>query len=273
MLKNYLFYSKGEIKFLINKNENTAELVGLSFGDGGLTYRSNSKRVKFQLRGHLIEDKEHYDNHIIPLFNKEIMFPIFGRNVGIVFNKNKCFYGLTVESVKIEKYFNELGIPSGIKDKLYVPKWIKNNKKFVFRFLRGFLDTDGCVSCQRNYSIRSNKFHTQIRIYLSCTSENLMKEIGELLKNLGFKILFRSEKRKNWKRLYRITLSGGVQVDRWFELIGSKNLKHITKYLIWKKFGFCPPYTTLDERKKILKKVDSPYTYYAEMPERSNGTR
>lgn len=62
---------------MIKRNENTAELVGLSFGDGGLTYRSNSNRVRFQLRGHLIEDKDHYDSHIIPLFNKEVMLPIF----------------------------------------------------------------------------------------------------------------------------------------------------------------------------------------------------
>ena len=50
---------------MIKKNENTAELIGLSFGDGGLTYRKNSNRVKFQLRGHLTEDKEHYDSYII----------------------------------------------------------------------------------------------------------------------------------------------------------------------------------------------------------------
>lgn len=262
---------------MIKRNENTAELVGLSFGDGGLTYRSNSKRVKFQLRGHLVEDKEHYDDYIIPLFNKEIMVPLFGRNVGIVFNKNKNFYGISVESVNIEKFFNELGIPSGVKKELYIPKWIKNNKNYLLNFLRGFFDTDGCVSCQRNYSIRKNDFHTQIRIYLKCTSGNLMKEIFEEIKKLGFKVIISKQEgglggdgffRRD---SYGIKLSGGIQVNKWFEFIGSKNPKHLTKYLIWKKIGFCPPFTILEERRQILKDKLSPYSYYAGMPERSNG--
>lgn len=248
---------------MIKRNANTAELVGLSFGDGGLTFRNGTSKMRFQLRGHLIEDKEHYDDYIIPLFNKEIMSLIFGRKVGIVFNKNKGFYGLSVESVKIEKELNYLGIPSGVKNELFIPTWIKDNKEYIIRFLRGFFDTDGCISCQRNYSIKNNKFHTQVRIYLSCTSENLMKEICEILRLSNFKCIFRIIKRPlPWKICYALRLSGGIQVEKWFKIVGSKNPKHITKYLIWKKFGFCPPYTTLNERKEILKNEVSPYSYY-----------
>ncbi|MBI2632164.1 hypothetical protein HYW75_04115 [Candidatus Pacearchaeota archaeon] len=114
----------------VKRNANTAELVGLSFGDGGLTHRRNSKRMKFQLRGDLREEKENYDKTIIPLFNKEIMLPIFKRKVGIVFSMKKNFYGLSVESTKIEKYLNYLGIPSGVKTELYIPRWIERNSLF-----------------------------------------------------------------------------------------------------------------------------------------------
>ena len=41
-------------------------------------------------------------------------------------------------------------------------------------------------------------------------------------------------------------------LKKWFELIGFSNSKHNTKVEIWKKFGYCPPYTKLEERKKIL---------------------
>lgn len=248
----------------VKRNEKTAELIGLSFGDGGLTYRSKSKRVKFQLRGHLIEDREHYDNYIIPLFNKEIMFPLFSRDVGIVFNKRINFYGLSVESVKIERPLNYLGIPSGVKGELSIPKWIKDDKKCLLTFLRGFFDTDGSIFCQRNYSIKNNKFHTQIRIYLSCTSKRLMYDIYESLKSLGYKVLIYSYKpSKGGKRnSYTVKISGGIQVNKWMKEIGSKNPKHITKYSIWKTFGFCPPYTSLELRKKMLKKEISPYSCY-----------
>ncbi len=219
--------------------------------------------MRFQLRGHLIEDRPHYDDYIIPLFNKEVMFPIFDRMAGIVFNKNKNFYGISLESPRIENEFNSLGIPSGVKGELFIPGWIKEDEEYTIRFLRGFLDTDGCVSCQRNYSIKNNTHHTQIRIYLSCTSKNLMEEIYYLLKELGFKCLIsKDKKRGNWKTLYKVKISGGIETNKWFEKIGSKNPKHFTKYLVWKEFGFCPPYTTLDERIKILKKGVPPYNYY-----------
>jgi hypothetical protein len=248
----------------IKRNRNTSELVGLSFGDGGLTYRSESKRVKFQLRGHLIEDREHYDNYIIPLFNKEIMYPLFSRDVGIVFNKRINFYGLSIESVNIEKPLNYLGIPSGIKKELSIPKWIKENRDCLLAFLRGFFDTDGCIACQRNYSIKNNLLHTQIRIQLACTSKNLIKEIYKILKELGFKCIYQKyiPLNKNWRTSYTVKISGGIQVDKWMEEIGSKNPKHLTKYSLWKTFGFCPPYTSLELRKKILKKEVSPYSCY-----------
>ena len=189
-----MYYNSKSKNMKVKRNENTSELVGLSFGDGGLTYRSNSNRVKFQLRGHLIEDREHYDNYIIPLFNKEVMFPLFSRNVGTVFNKRINFYGLSVESVNIEESLNYLGIPSGVKGELFIPNWIKKNKKHLLAFLRGFFDTDGSIFCQRNYSIKNNKFHTQVRIYLSCTSRGLIHNIYESLKLLGYKALIYSSK-------------------------------------------------------------------------------
>jgi intein/homing endonuclease len=251
---------------MIKRNENTAELVGLSLGDGGLTYRTGTKSLRFQLRGSLEDDKEHYDKYIIPLFNKEVMFPIFERKVGIVFNKSKGFYGISVQSEKLRELNEVLGIPIGIKRELFIPEWIKNNRNFVLKFLRGFLDTDGSISCQRNYSIKNNELHTQIRLYLSCCSKNLMEEIYDLLKSLEFKCTLRKgKKQKNeWSSPYTIKISGGVQVNKWFEIVGSKNPKHVTKYQIWKKFGFCPPYTQLNERMQILKKEIVPHYFMRE---------
>jgi len=190
---------------MIKRNENTAEFVGLSFGDGGLTYRTGTKSLRFQLRGSLEEDKEHYDNYIIPLFNKEISSHLFDTKVGIVFNKKAGFYGISKQSEKLKVFSDELGIPIGVKKELFIPVWIKSSQKFTKGFLRGFFDTDGSVTCQRNYSIKDNKFHTQIRIILSCCSKNLIKEIYELLRELDFKCMFKSEKRVSpWNNSYAV---------------------------------------------------------------------
>ena len=250
---------------MIERNEKTAELVGLSFGDGGLTYRTGTKRLRFQLRGSLRDDKEHYDTYVTQLFNQEVMAKLFGeQKVGIVFNKNAGFYGISKESEKLKMLNEVLGIPIGVKRELFIPEWIKINKKFMNAFLRGFFDTDGCIFCQKNYSIKNNTLHTQIRITLASCSKNLISEIYEYLKSIRFKCLFRTEnkERYGWNNLHTIVISGGIQVNRWMNEIGSNNPKHITKYQLWKEYGFCPPFTSLEERKQMLKKEISPNSYY-----------
>ena len=132
------------------------------------------------------EERENYDNFIIPLFNNEIMHPIFNRKVGIVYNLKKNIYGISVESVNIEKPLNYLGIPTGIKNELQIPKWIEKNKDYSISFIRGFFDTDGTISCQRNYSIKNNKYHTQIRLGITSTSKELILKIWSLLKTFVF---------------------------------------------------------------------------------------
>ena len=59
-------------------------------------------------------------------------------------------------------------------------------------------------------------------------------------------------KKKNENRVYLVTINGIRGLDRWMESVGMKNPVKLTRYLIWKKFGFCPPNTTLKQREDIL---------------------
>lgn len=47
-----------------------------------------------------------------------------------------------------------------------------------------------------------------------------------------------------------------------FQLIGSHNPKHITKFKIAQKFGYCPTKTTIEQRKQILKGFIDPLSIY-----------
>lgn len=91
----------------------------------------------------------------------------------------------------------------------------------------------------------------------------MIVETNKLLNKLKIKnfVKYHKSKDKNWRDSYHIVVDGGINVKKWFEIIGSKNPKHITKYQIWKKFGFCPPKTTIIQRKEILKNKISPYFY------------
>lgn len=250
----------------INKNEKIAEIVGLSFGDGSLTKRKTRNKLRFQLRGDIIEDRDHYDNYIIPLFNTNITLPLINKKISVIeSNKKKKSYGIAIESNKIGNFLSECGIiPVGRKLELSIPKWIKNKKKNATCFIRGFFDTDGTIFCQKNYSLKKVKKHTQIRLKLSTTSKKLANDLKERLDILGLKTFFKTDikKKTNEKTAYHVEIDGGINIDRWFKIIGSKNPKHITKYIVWKKFGFCPPYTTLSQRKAILAGELNPSFFY-----------
>ncbi|MBI2148125.1 hypothetical protein HYU23_00445 [Candidatus Woesearchaeota archaeon] len=59
---------------------------------------------------------------------------------------------------------------------------------------------------------------------------------------------------------------GKEQLELWMKLTGFNSRKHLTKYLVWKKFGFCPHYTNLPQRELILKGELDPYSFYKSLP-------
>jgi len=240
----------------IKRDKNSAELVGLSFGDGSFIPRKDKRTRRFQLRGDRTEDRDHYEQRIIPLFNKIVMSPLFKREVSTVEDKKNNSYGIALESSKIEKKLSYLGIPLGEKEELIVPRWIKNNKQYTLKFLRGLFDTDGSVYCEKNYSLKNPIKYTKIKTSITNTSKELIREVNRLLNALKIKHLLKknSSKESNKKDEYKIVVDGGINVKQWFKVIGSKNPKHITKFKIWCKYGFLPPKTTLKQRKEMLKK-------------------
>ncbi len=64
----------------------------------------------------------------------------------------------------------------------------------------------------------------------------------------------------------QIEICGKEQLELWMKKIGFNSRKHLTKYLVWKKFGFCPPNTTLPERELILKGELDSYSFYKRTP-------
>ena len=234
------------------RNEKTAEIVGLSFGDGSLTRRHTGKdkgRVRFQLRGNITEDKEHYDSYIIPLFNE-----VFDLNLNpVVCNGKDKSYGISIESAKICNLLQELEIPVGIKAELKIPDWITSNDKFMKCFVRGLMDTDGGIYCTKDYNYPI-KGYIRLRITISSISKNLITQLSEILTNLGINnLIIKNYKQKdqNCKEFSKLQIADRGVV-KYFELIGSKNPKHITKFEMWKKFGACPPRTTLMQRQSLL---------------------
>ena len=248
----------------IKGKEDIAEFCGAVMGDGWIGEREKG----FFIAGDSTEDKDYYDKHLLRIVNKILNIKL----------KNKNFpywgvYGISIYKKSLIKRLLDFGLAKGKKVKsAYVPDWIlKSNKKINFSFIRGLFDTDGCIFCQKDYTDYANKFnskyHTKIRIRIGCISSKLIDEVFILCNKHGFKCVKRVYKRgfdyhRNRSDIHILEINEIASINRWFKELKPSNPKHITKYLIWKRFGFCPPNTTISQRKQILKNKLNPYSLY-----------
>ena len=101
---------------------------------------------------------------------------------------------------------------------------------------------------------------------MASQSRNLIKISKDFLDCLGIPVcaIYNLKSLRNDKINIRhqIDINGKNNINTWFKVIGFNSSKHLTKYEIWKKFGFCPPNTNIVERRKILKGEIDINSYY-----------
>ncbi len=247
----------------IQDKEKIAELCGAIIGDGWI----QSNEQCFFIAGDPDEDREYYDLHLTKIF-REILIPVKPRDFpywGV--------YGIGIYKKEIIKRLLKFDISKGKKVKTAkVPRWIINsNKRIIKSFLRGFFDADGSIFCQKDYTKYANefnsKYHAKIRLRISSISLELIEQMYQLCNKCQFQCVKRTIKRgriygRNCNDVHIIEINHLKSIKRWFEELKPSNPKHNTKYLIWKKFGFCPPHTKIAQRKEILKNSLNPYLFY-----------
>ena len=73
-------------------------------------------------------------------------------------------------------------------------------------------------------------------------------------------------KRKMKLPAHRFEMKGIKNLEKWMNEIGFSNFGKFSRYLIWKKFGFCPTNISLSERVKILNGAINPNIYRPNAP-------
>lgn len=233
-----------------------AEICGIHAGDGYL--RNDGHRIELDISGNL-EEKEYYREHISRLFEK-----VFNIKPKCRFFKSRRTYGFVIRNRKIIESFNNIGFPYGKKSAIVnVPLSIfESRDKDVFAsFIRGVFDTDGSLTFDKK---NKDKYHKYPRIILSTISEEFWKQLIDMLHYLGFRTYssIYNSKIPTESTIYKIWVVGTRMLEKWMNEVGSKNTSKISRYLVWKKYGFCPPHTTFKQRRNLLKGEINPILLY-----------
>jgi len=240
-----------------------AELFGVYVGDGTMSANKCGRGTLLSIAAS--KDEKEWLDHVEHLFEQ-----IFCYRPKVTWNSN--VYKIQIGVSKICNFFKEAGFPVGTKAlTVRVPKAVvETDDNITYKtFLKGYFDADGCLCFERRLKGRYVKFkktyHYYPRILLTSISKDLIvTDIKQMLGVIGFQhnICERTPIKKEEHKSYIVAITGAAQLESWMRKIGSSNLVHITKYNVWKRFGFCPLRITLEQRKMILSgKLDSEIFY------------
>lgn len=182
-----------EPEFETNYSELEGEVVGIFAGDGSQYH--DKKRGHYEVNVHF--GKTEYSFYVKELFEKYFNKKFRLRNEGE--NKQR----LRTESKKIFNHFkNYIDYVPQTKHSTVKLRDIDFPKEFKIGFIRGFLDTDGCISLTKD---------RRTRIVFTTTSKDLAEQIKQILLEFGLQANTRLLKRKekNLKDCYHTYLFNG----------------------------------------------------------------
>jgi len=217
--------------------KNLAEETGIHLGDGNLNINTDKfgwKRYGYNITGNLAEEIIYYSKHILPLIKS--LYNLEGR---LLFNKDKNSITADYKSKAIVEYKNKiLKLPIGKKTYAQIPKEIMKDKELQKRVIIGLVDTDFSLINSMNLNLK-------------LTSINVINQISKILKNnkINFNIKF-----------YDNNKLGGIYINqrnslKILEDWKLNNIKHISKYEVWKEFKKYFPYSHTEERLALLKGI------------------
>jgi len=179
-------------------------------------------RGLYQLRGHIEDDKTHYEKRIKPLFEK-----LFDIKISIRDMPSTRVVGFQIWNDELVNFKKKLGLCTGKKYQIEIPKIFLKNKNLKRCIIREIFDTDGGIYLEK----KNGKLYP--RIYITTICENLSEQIMEIfsefeLHSTKYSQLY--DKKFKRKRSYILTIRGKEMFHKFMKEIKPKNPKHIEKY-------------------------------------------
>lgn len=187
------------------ESEHLAELMGIIFGDGGInnnwqlvvTLNSNSDFQYSAYVARLIKDLFLVDVTIRKRLHMNALI-------------------LVVSSMNLLDYLISKGAVRGnkINQEIDIPLWIRRSSSYKKAFVRGLVDTDGCLYIHKH--IVSGKHYFNIGFCFTSFSENLIRSVAHIFQEFGIKPHIAQQNR-------RIYLYSERAVLEYLRVFGSSN--------------------------------------------------
>lgn len=198
-----------------------AELIGILMGDGHVGLYQVS----------VVTNSETDFQHAF--FVKKLIENLFKVQARLSNQRNKKACVITISSKSVSRFLIGQGIPQGNKIilGLHIPNWIQKKPLYRKAFIRGLFDTDGCVYTDTHYV--GQKVYKHLGMAFANQSLPLISFFKETLEFFGFHPTQKTE--------FRVFLRRKEDIQRYFDVIGSSNEKHLKKihqhFLATKKGG------------------------------------
>ncbi|MFH1088756.1 MAG: LAGLIDADG family homing endonuclease [Patescibacteria group bacterium] len=198
-----------------NESKELAELFGIIFGDGGI---NNDWQLVITLNSNSdLKYSQHVDKLLRRLFKIDVHIrkrPSSNALVLVSSGSNLVDFLVNKGAVRGDKIVQQIDIPN----------WIDNNPKYQKAFVRGCVDTDGCLFVH-HHTVKNRLYHN-VGFCFTNSSEKLIISVAEILKEFGINPHITDEGR-------RIYLYSVKSVTSYLDVFGSSNPRILNKYLEW----------------------------------------
>lgn len=202
--------------FIPEESIQLAELMGIIAGDGGI---NNDWQLVISLNS--IKDFD-YSYHVANLLEELFKITVVRRK-----RPNQNTLVLVCSSTSLLEFLIQKGAVRGNKiiGKIDIPLWIKYNQQYLKYFLRGLIDTDGCIYIHKHKV--KGIYYENIGLCFTNFSLILLDSVSRTLTE--FKI--NHSVTENGRRIY---LYSEESVKNYLDIFGSSNPRIYERYTVWK---------------------------------------
>ena len=234
------------------------EELGVHYGNGSLFNDRRWAKAGFDIYGDLYDDQPYLEFHVSKLI--EAAYGIKPRSYVHPRSATLILRILSKNALSVKQ---NVGIHPGRKTHLHLPKFVQASKseEVIAPFFRGLVDIEGSLRLRKQF--RDRHYYPVLECEMG--DSPFIKTIHTMLSEMGMPVAFRVRERPREvtrRRKASFYMSGWSGINVWLERFGLANAKHLSKLLMAKKYGFCPPHTSLDERLAMIAGEIDPESFY-----------